>query len=174
MRVIIAALLAVAVFAVACGDDGGIEDAPAAATTIAAACNPESNAPARTEGETFITASGVNVVVLTEAPESNPAQANDEIAVNFKGSLEDGTQFGDSEEQLGRPFEFRINTDDVICGWVEGVVGMSPGEVRLLTIPPELAYGDAGFGELIPPGSVVVFEIEMIEFVEPEPTQAAP
>ena len=62
----------------------------------------------------------------------------------------------------------------VTKGGVEVIVGMSPGEVRLLTIPPERAYGDAGFGELIPPGSVVVFEIERIEFVEPEPTPAAP
>jgi len=169
VRFALSALLALGIVAIAC--DGGIN---VDERGLATECNPESNAPARAEGDTFITDSGVDVVVLAQAPESNRAQANDEIAVHFKGSLADGTQFGDSQEQLGEPFTFAINTEGVICGWVEGVVGMSPGEVRELTIPPELAYGNGGFGELIPADATVVFEIEMIGFAEPEPTRVAP
>ena len=172
MNVFFVTLLGAAIIAVACGDGGGIdENGPAAATASAAACKPESDAPARAEAETFTTNGGVEVVVVTGAPAANPAQANDQIAVNFKGSLQDGTQFGDSQEQLGRPFEFGINTDNVICGWVEGIVGMSPGEVRMLTIPPELAYGNGGFGDLIPADATVVFEVEMVEFVPPVPVE---
>ncbi|MCI0778031.1 MAG: FKBP-type peptidyl-prolyl cis-trans isomerase [Chloroflexi bacterium] len=176
MKVIVAVLLAAAVLAVACGDDGftTMPTENAQERGLVKNCKPESTAPARTEGETFITKGGVEVVVVTVAPDTNPAQANDTIAVNYTGSLEDGDQFVDSLAQIGQPFTFGIHIGDVICGWVEGVVGMSPGEVRLLTIPPALAYGDGGFGDLIPPDSVVVFEIEMLSFEEPEPTQAAP
>lgn len=184
MKVILATLLTAAVIAVACGNDGfntmAIEHAQEQG--LVKNCKPESNAPARTEGETFITKGGVSVVVITEAPEANPAQANDEIAVHFTGSLADGTPFGDSREQLDGPFEFSIHTDDAICGFVEGVVGMSPGEVRELTIPPELAYGSSGSPAIpapdgsagfpgIPAHATVVFEIEMIEFIQLEPAE---
>ncbi len=166
MRLTVPAILVAALIVMACGDGNGIND-----LGFAENCNPESDAPARAEGDTFTTDGGVSVVVVTEAPEANPAQADDEVAVHFKGFLADGTQFGDSREQLESAFEFGINTDDVICGWVEGVVGMSPGEVRELTIPPALAYGNGGFGDLIPGDATVVFEIEMLEFVEPEPAE---
>ncbi len=169
MRVVLGALLAATVIAIACSGSSGIDD-----RGLATDCNPESNAPARAEGETFVTTSGVNVVVVTEAPEEDTAQANDSVSVHFTGSLTDGTQFGGSREQLGTTFEFRIRTENVICGWVEGLVGMSPGEVRELTIPPELAYGHLGFGDLIPPDATVVFEVEMIEFVQAPPVGVQP
>ena len=166
MRVVLCTLLAATVIAVACGGGSDIDE-----RGITKNCNPESNAPVRTEGETFTTRGGVEVVVLTEASEVNPAQENDQIAAHFAGSLTDGTEFSNSREQLNGPLEFAINTDGVICGWVEGVVGMSPGEVRKLTIPPELAYGHGGFGDLIPPDATVVFVVEMVDFVQPEPVE---
>lgn len=166
MRTALVTLLAAAIIAVACGDGSSLNE-----VGITTNCNPESNAPTRVAGETFATAGGVDVVVVTAAPEANPAQENDQIAAHFTGSLTDGTVFSDSRELLDAPLEFALNTEGVICGWVEGVVGMSPGEVRELTIPPELAYGSGGFGDLIPADATVMFVVEMIEFVETEPAE---
>ena len=158
----LAGILLAAALLAACSGDSLDENG------ITTNCRPEENAPARVAGDTFITDGGVDVQVTTSPFEPNPAQAGDSVTAHYTGTLEDGSQFDDSRER-GAPFTFVIGTDNVICGWVEGVVGMSPGEVRVLTIPPELAYGTAGFGAIIPPDATLSFEIEMIEFGEPAP-----
>lgn len=60
-------------------------------------------------------------------------------------------------------FEFPLGDGRVIRGWDEGVVGMHIGELRELTIAPEMAYGDRQVGALIPPGSTLVFEVELAD-----------
>ena len=54
----------------------------------------------------------------------------------------------------------------VIKGWDEGIVGMCVGEKRKLTVPPELAYGDQGAGDVIPGGATLVFDIELLDTEE--------
>ena len=54
-----------------------------------------------------------------------------------------------------------LGTGRVIKGWDQGVVGMKPGEKRELTIAPEMGYGDRGAGDVIPPGAILIFEIEL-------------
>ena len=54
----------------------------------------------------------------------------------------------------------------MIKGWDEGIVGMCVGEKRKLTVPPELAYGDQGAGDVIPGGATLVFDIELIDTEE--------
>ena len=90
------------------------------------------------------------------------AKAGDTAVVHYTGWLEDGTKF-DSSVDRGVPFDFVIGQGRVIKGWDEGVASMKVGGKRELTIPPDLAYGDRGIGDVIPPGATLIFEVELIE-----------
>lgn len=90
------------------------------------------------------------------------AVAGREVSVNYKGTLLDGTVF-DSSYDRGTPFSFVLGKGEVIKGWDMGVAGMKVGGKRKLTIPPDLAYGESGAGNVIPPNSPLVFEVELLE-----------
>lgn len=92
------------------------------------------------------------------------AKTGDTVKVNYKGTLEDGTQF-DSSYDRGEPFEFTIGKGMVIQGWEQGIPGMKVGGKRKLVIPPHLAYGEAGRGS-IPPNATLTFEVELVEIVK--------
>ena len=84
------------------------------------------------------------------------------VTVNYTGMFEDGKIF-DTSLQPGRgPFDFSLGTGEVIRGWDEGIDGMQVGGKRKLTIPPHLAYGEAGTGGVIPPNATLVFEVELL------------
>lgn len=85
--------------------------------------------------------------------------------VHYTGWLEDGTEF-DSSVKRNDPFSFPLGAGMVIKGWDEGVVGMKEGGKRKLTIPPELGYGAAGAGGVIPGNATLVFEVELLEVSE--------
>ena len=61
--------------------------------------------------------------------------------MHYHGTLTDGTVF-DSSYQRNQPFNVQIGVGKVIKGWDQGIIGMCPGEIRQLVIPPELGYGD--------------------------------
>ena len=82
------------------------------------------------------------------------------ISVDYTGKLEGGKVF-DSSIPRGQPFTLVLGVGQVIPGWEMGLLGMKVGEKRRLTIPPALAYGKNGFGEVIPPNATLIFEVEM-------------
>ena len=104
------------------------------------------------------TASGLQFQVLN-AGEGKSAGPRSLVVTHYEGRLLDGTVF-DSSVQRGTPAEFRV--DGVIKGWQEALQDMREGDKRRLWIPSELAYGAAGTGP-IPPNSVLVFEVELID-----------
>jgi len=85
----------------------------------------------------------------------------DVVSVHYVGQLQNGQEF-DSSKKRGEAFEFTVGAGRVIQGWEEGVVGMKVGGERVLVIPPEKGYGEAGIGP-IPGNATLVFSIELLE-----------
>ena len=90
------------------------------------------------------------------------ARAGNHVTVHYVGTLTSGKKF-DSSRDRGEGFKFKLGSGQVIKGWDQGVLGMKVGGLRKLTIAPDLAYGDRGFPPVIPPGSTLVFEAELLE-----------
>jgi peptidylprolyl isomerase len=107
-----------------------------------------------------VTASGLRYVDL-RLGSGDEAQAGKIVAVQYVGWLGDGTRF-DSSRDRDRPFTFRLGAGDAIKGWDEGLVGMKVGGKRRLVIPPDLGFGKQGVGSVVPPGSVLYYEFELL------------
>jgi FKBP-type peptidyl-prolyl cis-trans isomerase len=110
------------------------------------------------------TASGLEYHIVSEGS-GTPPKSTDEVTVNYKGTLLDGTEF-DSSYKRGTPATFPVN--GVIQGWQEALVLMKPGSKWELFIPPNLAY-DVNSPPAIPPGSMLKFEVELIKVKQPAP-----
>ena len=97
-------------------------------------------------------------LVVGTGPEAKKGQM---VSVHYTGWLTDGKKF-DSSKDRGQPFQFPLGRGHVIQGWDQGVAGMKVGGKRKLTIPPDLGYGAAGAGGVIPPNATLVFEVELL------------
>ncbi|MBW0514009.1 hypothetical protein O181_053724 [Austropuccinia psidii MF-1] len=88
----------------------------------------------------------------------------DTVTIHYVGTLEtkDGQQF-DSSRSRGKPFTCQIGVGRVIKGWDQGVVQLSLGQKAYLKCPPELAYGQAGYPNAIPPNATLWFEVELLK-----------
>ncbi len=104
--------------------------------------------------------SGLRYQILSPGT-GNPPKPTDTVKVNYTGALIDGSVF-DSSERQGKPGEFVLNS--VISGWTEGLQKIAKGGKMRLFVPPSLGYGDDGRPG-IPPGSVLVFEVELLDIV---------
>jgi FKBP-type peptidyl-prolyl cis-trans isomerase FklB len=104
-------------------------------------------------------ASGLQYEVIQEGNGKKP-KATDKVKCHYEGTLIDGTLF-DSSIKRGEPAVFGLN--QVIKGWTEALQLMNEGSKWRLYLPSELAYGAQGAGEMIPPHSTLIFEVELIE-----------
>ena len=107
--------------------------------------------------------SGLQIIDNTVGTGASPAGKT--AVVHYTGWLYENGAKGkkfDSSLDRGDPFSFRLGAGQVIKGWDQGVAGMKVGGKRLLTIPPELGYGQRGFPGAIPPNSTLVFEVELL------------
>lgn len=94
------------------------------------------------------------------------ASVGKRVTVHYEGMLSNGDVF-DASRPRGQPLSFEIGASQVIRGWEQGVSGMKVGEVRKLTVPPKLGYGARGAGNVIPPNTTLIFEIELLDVSEP-------
>jgi FKBP-type peptidyl-prolyl cis-trans isomerase FkpA len=91
------------------------------------------------------------------------AKTGDKVKVHYTGTLMNGKEFDSSRGPGKQPFSFELGKGAVIKGWDEGVPGMKVGGKRKLTIPWQLAYGETGSGDKIPPKAALKFDIELLE-----------
>lgn len=121
------------------------------------------------EGEEFLaangkkdsvktTASGLQYKILREGTGKSPVDTST-VTVHYRGRLINGVVFDESYAR-GEPTSFRLN--QVIRGWTEGLQLMKEGAKYEFYIPNNLAYGEQPAGQLIPPGSTLIFEVELI------------
>ncbi len=105
------------------------------------------------------TASGLQYIVIQIGEGESPTSTS-KITVHYRGSLIDGSVF-DSSYDRGVPATFELNR--LIRGWVEGIQLMKRGAKFIFFVPPDLGYGEREKPR-IPPNSVLVFEVELIDF----------
>lgn len=110
---------------------------------------------------TTILPSGL-IYVEKQAGKGTKAVNGKKVKVHYTGKLLDGSVF-DSSVQSGQPYEFTLGKNEVIQGWDLGIALMNQGGKATLIIPSELAYGDKGAGQVIPPYSTLVFDVELVE-----------
>ncbi|MGB6067733.1 MAG: FKBP-type peptidyl-prolyl cis-trans isomerase [Desulfomonilaceae bacterium] len=109
---------------------------------------------------TLTTPSGLKIEILQEGNGPLP-QNGQTVVVHYTGTLENGKKF-DSSRDRGTPFSFVLGQGRVIRGWDEGIALMNVGTRARLTIPPQLGYGSAGAGNVIPPNATLIFDVELL------------
>lgn len=108
-----------------------------------------------------VTDSGIQYEILEQGSDEKPTK-DSTVKVHYHGTFIDGEVF-DSSVERDEPATFGVT--QVISGWTETLQLMNVGDKWRITLPPELAYGEAGAPPSIPPQSVLVFEIHLLDIV---------
>ncbi|MEZ4400267.1 MAG: FKBP-type peptidyl-prolyl cis-trans isomerase [Kofleriaceae bacterium] len=143
-----------------------IAAAPTALTPVAAPAPPPPPPPAQATRVTTPTGLAYEDTIVGDGPAPITGQACD---VHYTGWISNDGARGaqiDSSHNRAEPLRIKIQGGQLIKGFEEGLASMRVGGVRQLWIPPDLAYGDGG-GATIPPGSTLVFEVELVGCVAP-------
>lgn len=112
--------------------------------------------------DTITTASGLKYIVVKKGDPKNPlVKAGENVSVHYSGYFKDGMMF-DSSIKRGEPIKFSAGKGQVIKGWDEALLLMRVGDQLRLIIPYQLAYGEQGRGQSIPPKAELTFDVEMI------------
>ena len=114
----------------------------------------------QTSEEFVTTSSGLQYRILNDGSGNDSPGPESVVSVHYRGKLTNGLEF-DSSYKRTQPASFPVN--GVIRGWTEALQLMKEGDKWELIIPPDLAYGSKGAGNIIPPDSILIFEVELIE-----------
>ena len=109
------------------------------------------------------TESGLQYEVIHSADEGASPAAESQVKVHYEGKLLNDQVF-DSSYKRNEPATFGLN--QVIKGWGEGLQLMKVGDVFRFFIPADLAYGNRGAGQAIPPGATLIFQVELLEILD--------
>ena len=144
-----------------CGDDDSAESGTG--ETTAAAQSDLTDTKVKPEIEVPDSAPPTVLVEEEVVEGTGPtAKKGDEVTVQYVGvGYESGEEF-DASWDRGEPFKFQLGGGQVIKGWDEGVEGMKVGGRRQLTIPPDLAYGEAGSPPSIGPEETLIFVVDLL------------
>lgn len=112
--------------------------------------------------DTVRTVSGIRIEDV-EVGDGAEAKRGNTVSVNYLGTLASNGRKFDSSYDRNEPFTFKLGSGQVIEGWEKGIVGMKEGGKRILTIPPEKAYGPNGYPPVIPANATLQFEVELVE-----------
>ncbi|WP_282161313.1 peptidylprolyl isomerase [Ulvibacterium marinum] len=107
------------------------------------------------------TPSGLRYKII-ENGNGSKAEKGQQVSVHYEGALLNGQVF-DSSYQRNQPIDFQLGTGQVIPGWDEGISLLKVGDKARFVIPPDLAYGSAGAGGVIPPNATLLFDVELVK-----------
>lgn len=118
------------------------------------------SAPTKVSGDGVKTESGLQYWDI-KVGTGEEAKSGDKVKVHYTGWFTSGKKF-DSSVEAHQPYSFTLGQGNVIKGWDEGVAGMKVGGKRQLRIPPELAYSEKGFKDIVPPNATLIFDVQLL------------
>jgi len=144
-----------------------------------AVCDQKASSFQALKSKSIKTATGLQYVITKKSGGKKPALGST-VYIHYAGFLENGTLFDSSLEDVSKtfgkfdparaaanqytPIPFQAGRKDgLIPGFIEGIEKMSIGDKAVLFIPSHLAYGEAGAGDVIPPNTNIIFEIELMD-----------
>lgn len=120
-------------------------------------------------------------VTVTDGPEecddADKVKAGDYLSMHYTGTIDESSESGekgakfDSSLDRGQTFDFKIGQGMVIAGWDQGLLGLCKGAKATLVIPPDMGYGAAGAGGVIPGGATLKFDVEVVDISDQEPEE---
>jgi len=157
--------LAIVVLATACTPSSAERQSGPRVRPNAGVSSPTPSRPMPKPSGLMTTPSGLQYEILKAGLSEKPT-VGQRVSVHYTGRFEDGKVFDSSVLQNRSPLTFPVGVGRVIKGWDEALLTMTLGEKRRLIIPPHLAYGKKGFGNVIPPDSTLFFEVELVGLLE--------